>query len=131
MVDRLSVQGTTLCSFTSGPAQLEITMPIYTGDYSNPVADISFSPTGALMAAERGIYNDTGSTAHQARVLEFVFSGTAWVPSANTFAIGDIPAAGTNPNANAGAWVLWCCSLGWSVDIGGVGGYAASFLRWK
>ncbi len=89
-----------LSSFTTGPAQLEITMPAYSGNYSNPVADISFSPTGALMAAERGIYNETGSMAHQARVLEFVLSGAVWVASANTFEIGDI-----NPKANAAGGV--------------------------
>lgn len=94
-----------LSTFTTGPAQLEITMPIYQSNYSNPVADISFSPTGALLAAERGIYNDTGSMAHQARVLEFVVSGSSWVASANTFDIGDIPAAGTNPNANSAGGV--------------------------
>ncbi|MEZ4681203.1 MAG: SdrD B-like domain-containing protein [Caldilineaceae bacterium] len=89
-----------LSSFTTGPAQLELTMPVYSGNYSNPVADISFSPTGAMLLAERGIYNDTGSIAHQARVLEFVLSGPVWVASANTFQIGDI-----SPNANSAGGV--------------------------
>lgn len=89
-----------LSSFTSGPAQLEITMPVYSGNYSNPVADISFSQTGALLAAERSMYSDTGATAHQSRALEFVLSGATWIASANTFEIGDL---GANANSAGGA----------------------------
>lgn len=91
-----------LNTFSTGPAQLEITLPIYGGNYSNPVSDISFSPTGALLAAERGIYGDSNPIAHQSRVLEFVPSGSGWVTSANQFDIGDIPSGvGSNPNANS------------------------------
>ncbi len=94
-----------LSTFTTGPAQLEVTLPIYQGNYSNPVADISFSPTGAMLVAERSMYSDSGSSAHQSRALEFVLSGPLWVPSANSFDVGDIPGAGTNPNANSAGGV--------------------------
>lgn len=76
--------------FIPGTEQLEITMPAYSGNYSNPVADISFRPnTCCILLAERTMSDDTTSYAHQSRLLEYCRSGATWTPSANIFNPGD------------------------------------------
>lgn len=76
--------------FIPGTEQLEITMPVYSGNYSNPVADISFRPnTCCMLLAERTMQDDTNSNAHQSRLLEYCRSGTTWSPSSNVFFPGD------------------------------------------
>ncbi len=76
----------------SGSAVQEIAMPPHPStDYTQPPADISFSETGCMLIAERGMFNDSSPSAHNARVLEYrqTLSG-AWVPSPYTFGIGEI-----------------------------------------
>jgi hypothetical protein len=56
----------------SGAPQLEIQMPPNSGGvYSNPVSDLRFTPSGSLLAAERGMQNETEPVPHQSRLLEF------------------------------------------------------------
>lgn len=67
----------------------EVWLPTLPGQvFSNPVSDISFSANGAMLLAERGIANETFSTPHQARALEYVCSAGCWAPSPNIFAVG-------------------------------------------
>jgi len=82
----------------SGAPSLEITLPGYPSySYitSMPPADISFSETGCMLVAERGMYSDDYPNPHAARVLEYrqAVSGTWW-PSTYTFSIGAF--AGSN-----------------------------------
>jgi hypothetical protein len=73
--------------FIAGTDFLEITMPPRPGaQYSNPVSDISFGPTGTMLLAERTMAADSSPGAHDSRLLEYVFTGT-WTPSPNTFAV--------------------------------------------
>ncbi len=68
---------------------LEITLPCYpvNANYSNPVSDIAFSKNGQILLAERTMSSDCGGAfstswynyAHEARVLEYEFNGSAWV----------------------------------------------------
>ncbi len=75
--------------FLPGTDQLEITLPLATSQvYSMPVADIAFSPTGSMMLGQRSMDGDTNSWAHQSKALEYVLSGTSWVPSTNLFTVG-------------------------------------------
>ncbi len=76
-----------------GPEKLEITIPFLTGvtggNYSNPVSCISFSSvTGNMLLAERTMLADNGNSGFcwdNARVMEYVGSSGAWLPSPNQF----------------------------------------------
>lgn len=85
--------------FVAGTEQLEITMPFFNGDFSNPVSDISFGPDGQMMCAERSMSTDTSNGrfntgAHGSRALEYICQNQSWNPSPNNFGIG--VGAGTN-----------------------------------
>lgn len=74
--------------FVPNSEQLEITMPVhqslvagYPPNTSDPVADISFDPSGCLLAAERTMAGDSASSAHQSRLVKFCRVGGAWVPA--------------------------------------------------
>lgn len=85
--------------FTGSPT-LEITMPVYSGNWSNPVADIAFSAAGRMMLAERGSTinsGNIGTSPHSSRVLEYEDPGSGWVSTGNVFSIGVI-SAGANSN---------------------------------
>jgi hypothetical protein len=73
----------------SGAAVLELQVPPNAGaDYSNPVSDMRFTPTGSLLIAERGMCGPTTPTAHDARLLEFVCENGAWTLGPATFMVG-------------------------------------------
>jgi len=61
-------------------ANLEIKMPVYPGNStSSPVSDIAFAEDGRMLLAERTqIYCSNNNGAHNARVLEYSFSGSTW-----------------------------------------------------
>jgi uncharacterized protein (TIGR03437 family) len=83
-----------------GPERLEITQPRYssavTGNtiFSDPVADLSFSPRGTMMVAERTMNGNNASWAHNSRALAYSYNGSAWVPSADTYTVGTISYSG-------------------------------------
>ena len=59
--------------FAAGTDQHEIWLPFLPAyDYSMPVADISFSPSGRMLLGERGIYALSYPMPHFARALEYV-----------------------------------------------------------
>lgn len=72
-----------------GSAKREIIVPAISGNYSNPVSDISFGPTGKMMLAERTMTSDSSSYAHSSRTLEYQLVSGLWVPSGINFKIGD------------------------------------------
>jgi len=79
----------------AGSATLEVTLANKPGHPNTyPVADISFSRTGNMLLAERGMRSDINPKPHHSRVLEFSGGHLAWVPSGNLFSIGSI--GGTN-----------------------------------
>ena len=72
-----------------GSAQLEFSMPVFSGSYSNPISDISFGPGGTMLVAERSMYSATNTGAHTSRVLEYMPSSAGWVPlPTNKFRVG-------------------------------------------
>ena len=75
-----------------GLSRLEITLPYLEGEtYSNPVADISFSPDGTkMLLSERGMNGPSESTPYVSRVLEYFFDTKTgeWKTSDATFFIG-------------------------------------------
>ncbi|MCH2154245.1 MAG: dockerin type I domain-containing protein, partial [Phycisphaerales bacterium] len=85
-----------------GAAVLEVTMPAYgSTDWSAPVADIRFSPRGTMLLAERSMMNFELLSAHKARVLEYECQAGGWVPSGNTFSVGE--GGGTNATGGVDA----------------------------
>ena len=88
-----------------GLPNLEVSLPPWVNisgqiqAYSNPVSDISFGPNGTMLVAERGMSSDTVTFPHQSRVLEYQWNGTTWIPSSNTFGIGNLS---TKTNAAGG-----------------------------
>ncbi len=97
----------------SGTDQQEIQIPhLSPGTYSQPVSDLSFSPSGHLFLAEHGVTNETLPHAHDARVLEYACEVDVWAPSGNTYLVG----IGTGQNAAGGV------DVDYSTYVGGVPG---------
>lgn len=73
--------------------------------YSNPISDITFSPSEPrMLIAERsrttgldtGTLIPRGSDAHESRVIEYVFQNDRWVRSQATFYVGNHPGRCSN-----------------------------------
>lgn len=95
-----SVAYDALGDFIGGTEQLEISLPVISGQYSNPVSDIAFSSTGRMMVAERSMVTDpdTGrfnTIPHQSRALEYICDDQGrWIPSPDTYNVGaGVPSA--------------------------------------
>jgi hypothetical protein len=73
----------------AGTQHIEITMPLYLGNYwSSPVADIDFSPTGTMVLGERMQTSITSLAAHEARVFEYECTENGWIQTVNQFVVG-------------------------------------------
>jgi len=101
----------------SGAAQAEIVgIPALPNvQYSQPISDLSFTSTGNMILAERGMTDDVGggmslgNAAHNARNLEYVYANGAWTASGQVFGVGEygfqINAAGGNDlDCDDGLW---------------------------
>ena len=79
--------------FVLGTDQLEISLPVdvfqdrTVSNYSNPVSDISFGPTGTMLLGERTMHDDTTPNAHESRALEYMLSGIVWIPTTHIFSL--------------------------------------------
>jgi hypothetical protein len=78
-----------------GSAQLEATIPGLGGaTYSNPVSDLSFAQSGWMLAAERTMYGDTQTVAHQSTTYELQQMGGMggiWTVVGTTYVVGELP----------------------------------------
>jgi hypothetical protein len=73
-------------------AELVATIPGLNGaNYSNPVSDLSFASTGWILAAERTMYTDTGTSAHQSTTYELQQMGGVWQVVGTTYVVGELP----------------------------------------
>jgi hypothetical protein len=72
-----------------GTSQLEITSSPYNnlGDWSSPVSDIDFSPTGTMFVSER-TQHATQVSAHRSAVREYECTSTGWVLATNQYFVG-------------------------------------------
>lgn len=108
--------------FVAGSEQLELVMPGYQGgNFSNPVADISFTPTTCCMLlAERSMIDDTNSSAHSSRLLEYCKNPATgiWTPSGNTFIVGDI-SSGLNDSSAGGCDYDFATGVNTTVNVWG------------
>lgn len=95
--------------FIAGSQQLELNVPPWQGNWSNPVSDISFGPAGQMLFAERCMINDTQPNAHHSRLLEYICAvdpasgAKQWIPSGNLYGVGvfDVP-PGQAPSSAGG-----------------------------
>ena len=88
-----------------GSPQREIVLPyLPSQQWSNPVTDISFSPTGTMLLAERIFLGDYGQidVGHRARILEYEKIGASWLPSSRNWDLGSTVFSGIAPNAVGG-----------------------------
>lgn len=107
--------------FVVGSEQLEITPPdLQFVNYASPVSDISFKPnTCCMLLAQRSMWGDTISGAHQSKLLEYCKVGTVWTPSGTTFDIGEIP--GLEHSSAGGCDYDWHTGAGVNVNVWGTG----------
>lgn len=93
--------GLNLAGNFTGANTLHITVPPLTGQiHSNPVSDIEFTRNAnpvRMLLGERTMFSDMTTNAHGSRVLEYVWNGVNWLPSAATFSIG-VAASSTCPS---------------------------------
>ncbi|HET6583424.1 MAG TPA: hypothetical protein VFG69_08250, partial [Nannocystaceae bacterium] len=72
--------------------QLEATIPGLDGNsYSNPVSDLSFAQSGWMLAAERSMYADNSTSAHQSTTYELQQMNGAWQVIGETYVVGELP----------------------------------------
>ncbi|GEM_PF-1376887 len=87
--------------FIAGSRQLELQAPIHPdatvapepfvtnanifidNQFSSPVSDISFSSDCKMLLAERSAGEPGETNAHRSRALEYVWNGSAWIPTTN------------------------------------------------
>jgi len=73
-------------------AKLEATIPgLQNNSYSNPVSDLSFAATGWMLAAERSMYADTSTSAHQSTTYELQQMNGTWQVVGTTYVVGELP----------------------------------------
>ena len=109
-------------AFIPNSARREFLLPPSSGapitGFSHPASDLSFTPAGNLMVAERTRTGDSGQQlvggvqdAHRARVLEFTGAHLSWVGSSPTkFLVGNL---GSGQNS-AGGVVADCDENVWA-----------------
>ncbi|MEE2907258.1 MAG: hypothetical protein VX527_05425 [Planctomycetota bacterium] len=91
-----------------GSETLEISLPAKDNfEWSSPVADMRFTPRGSLLLAERTQINFDTLTAHHSRVLEYECQDGAWVPSGNTFSVGEINGENATGGVDADVERTW------------------------
>ncbi len=86
------------------------TLPVVAGwntndKRSSPVADIEFTGQCRMLLAERSMYNDSGTGAHQSRLLEYALNpaSNSWIPTSNYNAgLGFSVGVGSGTNAAGG-----------------------------
>ncbi len=73
-----SVELNAFGSIVPGTRNLEFELPPLNGDTSMPVADLALDDQCCLLLAERSMYDDTSTAAHQSRGLRYCHDGAAW-----------------------------------------------------
>jgi len=89
--------------------QLEATIPGLNGNtFSNPVSDLSFAASGWMLAAERTMYADNSTSAHQSTTYELQQMGDLWQVVGTTYVVGELPnssAGGVDHDFEEGGYV--------------------------
>ena len=75
-------------AFLPSSDQLEIVMPPHLPGYSMPVSDISFSPKGSMLLAERSMSGPNSPAAHESRLTEWYCQNGFWSQNPNPYVLG-------------------------------------------
>ncbi len=75
-----------------GTAQKEFEVPSTSqgGTASQPVSDISLAQTGWMLVAQRSMYADSQTTAHQSTTYEYDYQNGNWVWVGTTYVVGEL-----------------------------------------
>jgi hypothetical protein len=78
--------------FDGTTRRLEATIPGLDGSStSSPVSDISFAQSGWMLAAERTMFSDTSTSAHQSTTYELQQMMGTWQVIGETYVVGELP----------------------------------------
>jgi hypothetical protein len=73
-----------------GTAVKELEVPGVNGSSSQPVSDISFAHNGWMLVAQRTMYGDMQTSAHQSTTFEYDYQNGDWVFQGTTYIVGEL-----------------------------------------
>jgi hypothetical protein len=73
-----------------GTAVKELEVPSTSGSSSQPVSDISFAHNGWMLVAQRTMYGDMQTSAHQSTTFEYDYQNGDWVFQGTTYIVGEL-----------------------------------------
>lgn len=68
----------------------ELEVPSTSGSSSQPVSDISFAHNGFMLVAQRTMYGDMQTSAHQSTTFEYDYENGDWVFQGTTYIVGEL-----------------------------------------
>jgi hypothetical protein len=71
-------------------AQKEFDVPKNDGTLSIPVSDLGFAHDGWMLIAQRTMYGDSSTSAHQSTTYDFAFVNGAWVSQGTNYVVGEL-----------------------------------------
>ncbi|MFV8756766.1 hypothetical protein ACNOYE_39990 [Nannocystaceae bacterium ST9] len=71
-------------------AKKEFEVPSTNGGTSMPVSDISLAQSGWMLVAQRSMYADNQTTAHQSTTYEYDYQNGSWVWVGTTYVVGEL-----------------------------------------
>jgi hypothetical protein len=71
-------------------AKKELEVPGVNGSTSQPVSDISFAHDGWMLVAQRTMYGDMQTSAHQSTTFEYDYQNGDWIFQGTTYIVGEL-----------------------------------------
>jgi len=71
-------------------AQKEFDVPKNDATLSIPVSDLGFAHDGWMLIAQRSMYGDSQTSAHQSTTYDFAFMNGAWVSQGTNYVVGEL-----------------------------------------
>ncbi len=71
-------------------AQKEFDVPTNDGTLSIPVSDLGFAHDGWMLIAQRTMYGDSSTSAHQSTTYDYAFMDGAWVSQGTNYVVGEL-----------------------------------------
>jgi hypothetical protein len=68
----------------------ELEVPSVNGGSSQPVSDLSFAHNGFMLVAQRTMYGDMQTSAHQSTTFEYDYVNGDWVFQGTTYIVGEL-----------------------------------------
>jgi hypothetical protein len=71
-------------------AQKEFDVPTNDATLSIPVSDLGFAHDGWMLIAQRTMYGDSSTSAHQSTTYDYAFMNGAWVSQGTNYVVGEL-----------------------------------------